>query len=118
MQNCPNCGQPVEGDARVCPHCGAGLTPPLPVLQGPPPRPQVSLLTGAAWLDVVVGLLAVFGSLLLMGIGVVIPFVLYFILRPRYPVFARGMGYGLGAIAVLILGAFALCVVGISRGGL
>ena len=34
----------------------------------------------------------------------------HFILKPNYPVFARGLGYSTLAGIVLILGAFTICV--------
>lgn len=31
---CGNCGKPLSEGARICPHCGASVAPPLPVLGG------------------------------------------------------------------------------------
>jgi hypothetical protein len=111
---CPNCGESLDAEWRVCPHCGRGLTPdapPPPVLSGEaaPGTSGGRLLTSRAWFDVVLGLLIVAGSILLYGIGLLIPLVLYFVLKSTYPSLSRGLGYGLLGITVILLGLIAVC---------
>jgi hypothetical protein len=116
---CDNCGEPVNDDQRICPRCGREQPPPLPVLEGKALSGQEigRLLTGVAWLDIVLGIVAVFGSLFLYGIGLLAAPILYFVLRPRYPIFARGLGYGMLAFAAILLGLVAWCIAALSSGG-
>ena len=104
---CPNCGQPIEPERRMCPHCGHEQ-PPLPVLTREKPRGQ--LVTRSARGDVTLGVTASVISMLLPGIGLLAPLILYFVLRGSYPAFARGMGYGLLGVLALSLGLLALCI--------
>ena len=109
--------------------------PPIAALIALPPALPVSrLLTGNAAGDVIVGigtcfapwpawiaLNYVFGSSLYGSVLLLVPPVLFFVLRPRYPAVSRGLGYGLllsliltpillvlGAI-LLVLGFLSLC---------
>lgn len=156
MTYCSHCGRPVDGDARVCPHCGGALTPeplvappdaagaapfhpcpncrnlvevgrrlcphcgaeqaPLPVLQGEP-QPELKPMSGHIWLDVMLGVFTVIGSCLGYGIGVVIPLVLYFVLRPKHPYFARGLGWGLLGVGAILLGVLAICLASVMQPG-
>ncbi len=134
---CPNCGAPWPPEANVCPNCGhilpAGPPPPAGLGAAPPPAPK--LVTGRAWGDLTLGIalsLLTLGSApavltlawdadygfglsgLIACVGFVVMPVLYFRLRPKYPVFARGIGYGLLASLVVFLGAFALCCVALA----
>ncbi len=122
MSHCPNCGTPWMPGAAVCPHCGwqrpDAAWPPAPTggfVQLPPPL-QGRLLTGRAWADVTLGVLATLLSSLVGGLGIVVMPILYFVLRPGFPVFARGIGYGLIGIGALILGAIAWCFASIFGG--
>ena len=110
---CANCGEPVDAEQRICPHCGREQPPPLPLLEGKrlPGEPMGRLLTGMAWLDILLGIIAAFGSLFLWGIGLLAAPILYFVLRPSYPIFARGIGYGMLGFVVILLGLLALCLV-------
>ena len=145
---CPNCGTPwPPGTAAVCPHCGyvRPAWPPPPVgFVGPRPHSSAArmeagkLVTGKVRGDVMLGfsisaalclmtlsLMTGYGSLfhgnLGWGLGLLAPPVLYFVLRPRYPALARGLGWGVitgfillpfTVVAVLValaLGVLALC---------
>ncbi len=110
---CPNCGQPIEPERRMCPHCGREQ-PPMPVLTGEKPREQ--LLTRSAGLDVTLGVVTTVLSLLFAFVGVFAPLVLYFVLRGSYPAYARGLGYGLLVTLALFLGLLALCIGVVSLG--
>jgi hypothetical protein len=99
----------------MCPFCGAEL-PPLPVLQAGEASPTGRLLTGRAWLDTTLGIVAAMGSVFLFCIGVAAPVVLYFVLRQSYPALARGLGYGLMTLGAIVLGLLAICVVSLTQG--
>ena len=123
---CPNCGQAWPPGAAVCPHCGfvrpgasAAWPPPPGGLVAPPPPPVSKLVTGRAWGDITLGIGLSVVSCFLLGLGFILMPILYFTLRPKYPVFARGLGYGFLAGVALLLGAFALCLVALSsyKGG-
>ncbi len=123
MTHCPNCGTLWTPGAAVCPHCGwqpPGSTwPPAPVggfVPPPPPRLPGRLLTGRAWVDLTLGVLATLLSSLLGGLGIVVMPILYFVLRPGFPVFARGIGFGLLGVLALILGAIAWCFASVFGG--
>ena len=138
---CPKCGAAWPPELRFCPLCGAMRPPakiwppPVAALLAPPPLlPAGQLLTGNAVGDVMlgmgvcfapwpawIGLNSLFGSSLYGSVFLLVPPVLFFALRPRYPVVSRGLGYGLlmsliltpillvlGAI-LLVLGILSLC---------
>lgn len=118
--HCPNCGTAWPAGVGVCPHCGfiRPAWPPAPTGQQQPPSPlPPRLLTAAAWGDLTLGLVICFGANLCFGLGVVVSPILYIILRPKYPVLARGIGYGILAGVALILGAVAWCFYSIFGGG-
>jgi hypothetical protein len=73
-------------------------------------QPLGKLITNMIWLDIVLGTLAGLASMGLYGIGILIPLVLYFVLRDRYPSFARGLAIALFTGLALLLGAFLFCV--------
>ena len=113
---CPNCGMPWPGDATVCPNCGY-IRPALPAwtpapagLESPYLLPPINLITGKTWGDMTLGVVVSFLSCNAIGIGYIAMPILYFVLKPKYPVFARGIGFGFLVGAVLILGALALCI--------
>ena len=115
---CPNCGAHWPPGAGVCPNCGyvRPAWPPPPAGRVTPSLPPVSkLVTGKDWGDLTLGVSLSFLSNFLACIGFVLMPILYFTLKPKYPVFARGLGYGTLAGLVLILGAFAVCVAQITR---
>ena len=123
LSHCPNCGTIWTPGAAACLHCGwqppDTAWPPAPTggfVQPPPPPPPGRLLTGRAWADVTLGVLASLLSSLLGGLGLVVMPILYFVLRPGFPVFARGIGYGLLGVMALILGAIAWCFASIFGG--
>lgn len=125
MTHCPNCGTVWTPGATACPHCGwqppGSAWPPAPVggfVPPPPPPPKGRLLTGRVWADVTLGVVVTLLSSLLRGLGLVVMPILYFVLRPNFPVFARGIGYGLLGVGLLILGAIAWCFASIFGGNL
>lgn len=143
MRPCPHCAEPIPEGRLLCPHCGAlalpppsdtpGAWPPSPRSLRPPPSPD-RLLTRRRWLDGTLGFALVFVSAVLGYIGfygttALLTFflvlagspLLYFFLRDRYPVFCRGIGWGLlavpGLVLLFLLGAFALCIYSAGSGG-
>jgi hypothetical protein len=118
---CPNCHSPVPVGETVCPRCGQILPPggtsfpvwPPPPTSGPSPLPpSPRLLTKTVWGDVTLGGVIALAAALVGGVGFIAMPILYFVLRPTVPMFARGIGYGFLASLVLLLGAFALCIFG------
>lgn len=131
-RTCPNCRNAVEGDRRLCPHCGAALAPPVPWLTGSARTDDVAaperLLTGSRGGDRTLGILAglllpALLFLLAVPLGnlstdrlpplqllwmpwfasiIVVPIVVWARLRPRCPVFAKAFGWTL--LAILIAG--------------
>ena len=117
---CPNCGMPWPPEAPVCPNCGY-VRPEIPSWPpSPGGQPGLSatlppkLATGNATGDIMLGIGVGLASFA-VGIGILAAPVLYFVLRGSYPVLARGLGFGWLAGVVLLLGAFAICLVGLSR---
>ena len=120
MRPCPNCQQPVAADRTVCPNCGANLAtvwPPPPSGQlGVPTPPPEKLITGQVAGDVALGL-AVGLVLLGVGIGLLLTPILWAILKPRRPAFARGLGWAAVASYALLLGGLAMCFYGFAHEG-
>jgi len=75
----------------------------------PPQPPLPTLLTGAAWGDMTLGIGISFVSNFFC-LGFIVMPILYFTLKMKYPIFSRGIGYGFLAGVVLLLGAFGVCV--------
>jgi hypothetical protein len=138
---CPNCGLPWPQDATVCPNCGfihlpLPEWPPQPLGQMPPSAlgqmpssklPETKLLTGNATGDIWLGLGISVAPLLIIRLLsssfkshffyepiVALPPILYFVLRRRDPVLARGLGFGVLIGLALIL----LVIVGVVLLGL
>ena len=116
---CPNCGTAWPPGAAACPHCGYLQPPPAwpPPPSGfvaPPPPPAPRLVTGKPWGDVTLGLGLSFASNFLACAGFVVMPILYFTLKPTYPLFTRGIGYGTLAGLVLLLGAVVWCFAGLA----
>ena len=120
---CPNCGTPWPSGATVCPNCGF-IRPAVPAWPPPPvgvaapygvPPPVPKLVTGKAWGDITLGIGLSFLSNFLACTGFLVMPILYFTLRPNYPTFARGLGYGTLAGLVLLLGAFVYCMAGLGN---
>lgn len=112
---CPNCGTAWPPDVNVCPNCGyirpglpAWPPPPAGVI-APPPPPISKLVTGKAWGDVTLGIGLSFLSNFVACLGLLVMPILYFTLKPNYPTFARGIGFGILAGLVLLLGAVIVC---------
>jgi hypothetical protein len=99
-------------------------------------RPPERLLTGRRWLDFLIGfvpppvLVVLFfvgyglGHDWLVGLSALLfltAMVLCAVLQGRYPVVARGLGWGLASIPILavlfVLGAFAVCLYSVSGSG-
>ena len=117
--SCPNCGTAWPPDVTVCPHCGyvrpgvpAWPPPPTGVRPLPPP-PVPKLVTGKVWGDVMLGFIISLGANFVYCLGLLVMPILYFTLRPNYPAFARGLGFGTLAGLILLLGAFVWCFGGI-----
>jgi len=105
IRTCINCGSGVPSGARVCPNCGANV-PPEPSLA---PTPPAKLATGRGWLDVVLGIFLGLFSYALFGVGAVVGMLVYFSIKPTYPVLARALGWTLLVPALLLAGAFMIC---------
>ncbi|MBV9850819.1 MAG: hypothetical protein JO250_14185 [Armatimonadetes bacterium] len=133
MRPCLHCGQPVAPEKTVCPHCGTAMPTvwPPPPDAAPPSVPPVRLLTGRRGgdiaLGIVVGVLSpvvwqfvsllfpVHGDLLVLyGLFFFVALGGYLWARPRYPVFARSLGWIYMTGVALVLGAVALCFVALS----
>jgi hypothetical protein len=110
---------PPRTDGQRCPYCGGGMAPgqaqcfQCGTVLGAIHQPR-SLITGSLIGDRLFGFVVGFFSWFLYGIGGFGAIILYFILQRSYPVFARSLGFGILSIVVLLLGAFALCLVAIS----
>ena len=131
---CPNCGTELAVDAAACPHCNAtadGIWPPPP-LNAPPASPLVRLFSGTRWGDIGWGIAIgivfplawiLLSMALLAGVSDSLyvnyisgNFVLYFVAAsalyraalPRYPVFARSLGFMFLLHATLLLGLVVL----------
>lgn len=81
-----------------------------------PPLPPNRLLTGRAWSDMTLGILLTFFSVFVVGIGLIAMPILYFMLRATFPMFTRGIGYGLLGALMVTSGIFVLLLVGIAAG--
>ena len=100
MKPCPNCQVFVAGNAELCSNCGYSFASYM----------QEKLLTGIAWLDIFLGVLAGLISPFVFLVGAIVALVLYFTLRRTYSAFARGLLIGLVIIGVVVLGGLALCI--------
>ena len=125
LSHCPNCGTAWPEGADVCPHCGylrqaAPAWPPPPTNFGatPPAPPPPRLLTGAVWGDLTLGIGITVVSCCLYCLGFLVMPILWAVFQPKYPLFTRGIGYGLLGGAALLLGACALCFYDLSKGNL
>ena len=99
MPQCDNCKRQIAYDGAVCPECGYAN----PYAGGRRP-------SGAPdWVLTLLGFLAVIVSPAFFGVGLFVMILLYFILKPNYPAFARGIGWGLLTFVALLLGACAIC---------
>ena len=119
---CPNCRAAWPGGVTVCPNCGyvrpappAWPPPPSNLFVQPPAPPVPKLVTGKVWGDLTLGIGLSFASNFLACVGLVVMPILYFTLKPNYPVFARGIGYGIVAGLALILGAVVWCFAGLAN---
>ena len=109
---CPNCGQLWPENAPVCPNCGflrPAVWPPVPIGQASVAPPPPRLVTGSATGDIMFGLGISIVSYAVFGLGLVLLPILYLTLSSRFPVFARGLGYGLLGGIALAFGAFLIC---------
>ena len=110
---------PPRADGPRCPYCGGGMAVgqgqchQCGTVLGAIHQPRV-LLTGSAVGDRIFGFAVGFFSWFLYGLGGIGAIILYFILQRNYPVFARSLGFGILSIVVILLGAFALCLVALS----
>jgi hypothetical protein len=136
FKQCRNCAALVDVKQTHCHNCGAFVSNQPPVIEAdthfwtPTPDP---LLTQRRWLDFVLGYILSLGSMILVMrlavpyLGIfpnVITFVAlifaYLAFGPRYPLFARGIGWGLISVPILIviiaLGALIVCFSSMSGG--
>lgn len=112
---CPHCGHEVAKEQIYCPNCGALMNasgqwpPPLPGYApgpiSPPPPSDINSLVSGFITGLAVSLL---GSVVL-GAGLIVAGVLYFVFRQKQPTFARGWGFGFLACIVILLGLFVIC---------
>ena len=71
--------------------------------------------TGNETGDRILGFVVGFFSTVVYGIGAIVALIMYFVLRPTYPRFARSLMAGLATVFVILLGLFAVCIIGLSR---
>jgi ribosomal protein L24E len=119
MIQCPNCKRLTLAETRVCPHCGEEI-PPQPNLDGQVVRViarKPPLRGFKDWAMATLGFLVGLLSPFLFGIGYILAGAFYFFCRDKSEPFVRGLGAGLLAIVVLMLGAFALCMYMVIRPG-
>lgn len=112
---CLYCKQQVDAAATRCPSCGAvipreDIWPPSPIgaVQPVPKKPQ--LLTKAVWGDVVLGIGASIGLYTRWTIGVIAIPILYFLMRKKYPIFSRALGWCYIIPLILLGGILLVCV--------
>ena len=120
MRPCPNCYVMTEDSNALCPNCGAELKPRGPLLTHSVTLDLVlGIVTGLIFLFLLPGVTgrflfsranSIFPFLLLHLSTYVIPAILYFVLRKRYPSFMRGLGFVLLICLSLELGVLLLCV--------
>lgn len=121
LSSCPNCEAPWLPGAAACPNCGylqasvPAWPPPPTGFVAPPPPLEPQLVTGKAWGDVTLGLGISFLSNFLYCLGFIVMPILYFTLKPKYPLFTRGIGYGTLVGLVLLLGAVVYCFAGLAN---
>jgi hypothetical protein len=101
-RRCPSCGGAMGAGQSQCMQCGS-----VPAYAYQPRM----LITGSVMGDRIFGYLVGFFSWFVYGIGALGALVLYFVLTRSYPVFARGLGFGLLTMIVLVMGLFAICIV-------
>ncbi len=119
--HCPNCGTVWPEGATTCLHCGylrpvTPAWPPPPTGWEPPPLRPPRLLTGAAWGDLTLGIGMTVVTCLLYCLGFLVMPIVWAVLQPKYPIFTRGISYGLLIGVVAALGAFGICMYDLSKG--
>ena len=120
VSSCPNCGTKWTDTTMVCPNCGylrpaeASWPPPPTGLGQRPISPLIplvpKLVTGTVWGDITLGVSITLASFVIYCLGLIVMPILYFSLRAQYPIFTRGIGYGLLGGAVIALGALGVCL--------
>jgi len=114
---CPYCNQQVDAAATRCPNCGAVIPrenvwpPPSGSMQPVPQHQQPELMTTVVWGDVVLGIAVSVGLYMLWNIGVVAIPILYALLRKKYPIFSRSLGWCYIVPLILLGGVFLACAV-------
>jgi hypothetical protein len=98
MEICKNCGHTLEKTGMVCPNCGYS---PRHLNSGSPSQEWVLWILGF-----VLGFISIF---IPPGLGPLILIAVYFSIREKHVMFARGLGYGLLTLGIVGLGAVALC---------
>jgi hypothetical protein len=98
MEICKNCGYSLEQCGLACPNCGYYS------------RAAKSRGSLPDWALLILGFLtAIISMFILPVLGPLVLTAVYFSIKEKQEVFARGLGYGLLTVVVLIMGAIALC---------
>jgi len=133
---CANCGAIMEADIVHCPTCGASaladskqadrellidallgaksgnVWPPRPDgVAGEPPEPIVKLLTKWPSLDFIIGFAVTFGLGSFLCLGLLVAWSLRGSMR-QHKYVIQGFNIGAATLLVVILGAFATCLLG------
>jgi RNA polymerase subunit RPABC4/transcription elongation factor Spt4 len=123
---CSNCGAVSPEGTQMCPSCGRELSspgyspssvwPPGPAGQVDPGPTIIRLLTGSTagdiWIGIAATLVGIIGTAFTFGISLVATVIAYFMLRPKYPVFHRGMSYGFAVIFFMLMAPCLFCLAG------
>src|SRR5258708_2499387 len=105
MEICKNCGYSMGQPGTVCPNCGYY------------PRPSKTRKSVPDWALILLGFLtAIASTVILPLLGPLILTAVYYSIKDKHEIYARGIGYGLLTVVVVILGGIALCFVLIFSG--
>ena len=68
------------------------------------------MLTGNRIVDIILGFLFVFVTILLGGLGLALIPIAHFSMKRKYPAFTLGLNVGAGVAVILALGAVVMCI--------